>query len=235
MGMRRIVLGILLCLPWVAQAGSFEVNPVILVLSGSHTNDVVRVTNTGAQPVVVQAQLYAWSQVNGSNTYTDSHDLVMTPPIFTIPVGGMQLVRVGLRNPQGPAHELNYALFLAEVPPSKSQHMGLQIALRVGMPVFVEPSNDIESNLHWTVARAAGGELAVTASNTGTGHAEVKSFSLTREGNKTPLLQENGGYVLAGQSRTWTLKLPLSLAAGTALELAADTDGGMVSAQLVLP
>src|SRR5579863_2191714 len=235
MGMRRIALWILLCLPWAAQAGSFEVNPVILVLSGSHTSDVVRVTNTGVQPVVVQAQLYAWSQVNGSNAYADSRDLVMTPPIFTIPAGGEQLVRIGLRNPQGPAHELNYALFLAEVPPSKGQHLGLQIALRVGMPVFVEPSNDIAPDLHWTLARTSGGELTVTANNTGPGHAEVKNFSLTREGNKTPLVQANGGYVLAGQSRAWTVKLPMTLATGAALELAADTDGGTVRAQLILP
>jgi len=233
--MRWIALWISLCLPWVAQAGSFEVNPVILVLSGSHTSDVVRITNTGVQPVTVQAQLYSWSQVNGSNVYADSRDLVMTPPIFTIPEGGQQVLRIGLRGPVAPAHELSYALFLAEVPPSKGQRLGLQIALRIGMPVFIEPAIDVKPELHWTLTRTTSGELDVTASNTGSGHAEVKNFSLTRQGNETPLLQEHGGYVLAGKSRTWTVKLPMKLAVGTALLLAADTDEGTVNAQLALP
>ena len=231
---RLMAIALFAGLPLVAQAGSFEINPVVLALSASHPSDTITVHNTGITPVVVQAELSGWSQENGENTYAPSRDLVATPPIFTIAPGGQQLVRIGLRNPAAPTHEMSYALFLAEVPSSHKQGVGLQIALRIGMPVFVEPEGDLKPDLHWSVKLGTGGKLAVTAANTGTGHLQITGFKLGVSTDKDPLVQSSAGYVLAGKSRTWIVKPSHLPAAGAVLQLTADTENGAVSAQVTV-
>ena len=232
--MLKRILSIVLftCLPMLAQAGSFEINPVVLALSASHPSDTITVHNTGLTPVVVQTELSIWSQENGENTYAPSRDLVTTPPIFTIPPGGQQLVRIGLRSPAPPAHELSYALFLTEIPPAHKQGIGLQIALRVGMPVFVEPAGDLKPDVHWTAKLLPDGKLAVTAANAGTGHIQITGFKLFRGSDKSPLVDSSGGYVLPGKSRSWTVQPAHTLTAGSALQLSADTADGAVTAEL---
>lgn len=220
------------CLPVLAQAGSFEINPVVLALSASHPSDTITVHNTGLMPVVVQTELSIWSQENGENTYAPNRDLVTTPPIFTVPPGGQQLVRIGLRSPAPPAHELSYALFLTEIPPAHKQGIGLQIALRIGMPVFVEPAGDIRPDLQWSAKLLPGGKLAVTAANSGSGHIQIVGFKLFRGQDKSPLVDSSGGYVLPGKNRSWTVQPAHAMAAGAELQLSAETADGTVTAEL---
>lgn len=229
---RILTIALFACLPLAAQAGSFEINPVILALSASHPTDTITVHNTGLTPVVVQSELSTWSQENGENTYAPSRDLVSTPPIFTIPAGGTQLVRIGLRNPASPVHELSYALFLTEIPPSHKQGVGLQIALRIGMPVFVEPTGQLTADLHWTAKLLPSGKLAVTAENSGTGHIQITGFKLFKGSDKSPLVSSSAGYILPGKSRSWTVQPSHSVVAGTPLQLSADTADGTQSTRV---
>ena len=229
---RFLSILIFACLPLAAQAGSFEINPVILALSASHPSDTITVHNTGLTPVVVQTELSSWSQENGENTYAPNRDLVSTPPIFTIPPGGQQLVRIGLRNPAPPSHELSYALFLTEIPPAHKQGVGLQIALRIGMPVFVEPAGELKADLHWSAKLLPGGKLAVSAENSGSGHIQVTGFKLFKGNDKSPLVTSSAGYVLPGKSRSWTVQPSHSVVAGTPLQLSADVGDGTQSVRL---
>ncbi len=107
----------------IAQAGSYGINPVKLTLSAQNSTQIITVRNDGAQAAVMQVELAAWSQADGQDVYTPTRELLATPPIFTVPAGVSQIIRVGLRRAPDEQRELVYRLFLQEVPPpAKDRH-----------------------------------------------------------------------------------------------------------------
>ena len=113
----------------------------------------ITVRNDGEEPVVVQSSVLAWTQEDGKDIYASTTEALVTPPIMTIAAGAEQIVRVGLRRPPDPRSELAYRVFLQEVPPPpKPGFTGLQVALRVGLPVFVAPGAPAARRLEWSAA-----------------------------------------------------------------------------------
>lgn len=211
MTVQRILLGILATAAFgrpstPALAGTFSISPVRVELSGAAQTAALTLRNPEEAPVVVQAEAMLWEQVDGQERLTPTRDVLVSPAVFTVAGGGSQLVRVALRRPADPQRELSYRLLLTEVPQKADrQSTGLSMALRLSLPVFVEPAALSAPRLEWTANTASGG-VVVTARNTGTAHAKVLSFSLTPDGAATPALQQSvTAYILPGQSRTWTI------------------------------
>jgi fimbrial chaperone protein len=232
---RNLILILLLLMPLWARAASFQVSPVRMTLSADHSTDVLRVTNSSDTPTVVQLQIVAWSQKDGEDVYTPSRNLLATPPIFTVAPGSQQVVRVGMRTQPDANQETCYRLFLTEVPPAPTPGFrGLQIALRMGIPVFVDPATNTEPTLQWSVKQLSPTELQLSAVNTGNAHAQVLKWELRSSDHSKLLALNTGSYVLPGASHIWNVKLGSPLAANTPLEITADTDRGTLHAQLVL-
>ena len=158
--------------------------------------------------MVVQTAILAWSQADGKDEYTPADGALATPPLATIPPSGEQIVRVGLRRAPDPRTELAFRLYVQEIPGSeRPSFSGLQVALRVGIPVFVAPSGPVTRKLEWTAKRQADGRLALTVENRGNVHLQIVGMTLIAPLSRTEVAQENGlAYVLPGQSRTWLLK-----------------------------
>lgn len=231
--MRKVIFLMMLLAPLWARAASFQVNPIRVTLSAVQATGVLRVTNTSDTPTVVQLQIVAWSQKNGQDVYTPSRNLLATPPIVTVAPGNQQVVRIGMRTAPDAKQEICYRLFLSEVPPApKPGFRGVQIALRIGIPVFVEPAVATAPDLQWSAKRVSPDELQIAAFNSGTAHAEILKLRVTENGRSPPLLQEFGGYLLPGAQRTWIIKLATPLATNAPLEITADTDRGSFHAQL---
>src|SRR5258705_9240239 len=77
-----------------ASAGSIAVNPVRVTLSATKSTGALVVRNSGADASVVQLQILSWSQQDGQDIYVPANDVLATPPIFTVPAGGSQTVRI---------------------------------------------------------------------------------------------------------------------------------------------
>src|SRR5215469_11000812 len=121
-----------------AAASSISVAPIRVELSGTKRTAVLTVRNADDAPVVVQARPVAWSQRDGEDQLDDTHDLVVTPPLFTVPGKGQQVLRVALLRDADATRELDYRLVLSEVPSSVTPDItGLRVALRITLPVFV--------------------------------------------------------------------------------------------------
>jgi len=229
-----IILVLALALPRWVLAGSFEVNPVGLRLSAAHATGVVTVTNGSESPTVVQLQVVTWSQQNGEDVYTPTRNILATPPIFTLPVGGQQTVRLGVMSKQDPKLESAYRLFLQEVPPPNSTGpQGLQVLLRIGIPVFVEPVVATAPTLHWSARRLSATQISIDAANDGSAHIQIKKLKLSVNAQAKPLAEGVGGYVLPGTHASWTLTLAAPLAAGQSVLVTADTDRSTLHVQLV--
>jgi fimbrial chaperone protein len=228
-----IGIALALCLAAAdAPAGSFQVNPIRVEIAQGTTTASITVRNDGDDAVVIQANLVGWAQDDsGQDVYAPTTEALVTPPIMTIPAAGEQIVRVGLRRPADPQRELTYRLYLAEVPPPpKPGFTGLQVALRVGVPIFVPPLVPAIRRLEWSARIAADGTIHLSAQNTGNTHVQVTDLELGVSGAGEPLAHQSAlTYVLAGQRRLWTLSVPADrVKAVSALRLKALTDAGEI-------
>ncbi len=224
----------LTALGWTAaQGSSFSVNPVRVTLSAKQPVAAITVRNSDTEQTVVQLETNAWTQVDGKDTQVPSSDLLATPPIFTLPPGGSQIVRVGLRNARKFPGEVTYRLSLREVPPSSPSMTGLRVALLISMPIFVVPATPVAPDIKWRATRDAEGKVRVTATNTGTAHVQVGKLDLLASGDVigTRSIAE---YVLPGNTRNWTLDAKGKLTAGAKLHISAMTDAGPLQSDVAL-
>jgi fimbrial chaperone protein len=218
-------------------AGSFQVSPVRVELSSQQASDALSVLNNGGEPVVIQLQTVAWSQDRGRDVYQPSDDLVATPPIFTVQPGATQIVRVGLLRGVDETRELSYRLFLQEVPSKpKPDFKGLQVLLRIGLPVFVLPKAKASPALSWRVERTDGDQVKVGLKNDGNAHIQVADFKLSLPGKQQAVaVQQVSTYLLPGQSRSWMLVTdPAQRIDSDIVRINAYTDAGSVETDIKL-
>lgn len=210
--MRRLILGLaasaaVLGLPLMpAHAGDFSISPLRLDLSATSRTAAMTVRN-GEREALVQAEVVLWEQVDGEDRLTTTRDLLVSPAVFTLPAKGSQLVRVALRGPPvDTTRELSYRLILQEVPQTANpEFTGLQVALRLSIPVFVANEGTTGAEITWSAAAASDG-LTLTAKNTGDVHTRIHGFSVApAAGDAQPLVQPVGSYLLPGQARSWSL------------------------------
>ena len=217
-----------------AHAASFNVSPLRLTLAPGAKTASLALTNQGEEPVSVQTELLAWSQKDGADVLTPSSDIIVSPPIFKIAPGATQTVRVGLLRPVDAAREATYRLFLKEVPPPpKPGQQGVNVVMRLGVPVFVAVPGRTKPLLSWHAERGQKGELTLTLANSGNAHVQLISYDLREAGGGVIAEQSLSGYVLAGQTRSWPIK-PSRPWSGDQLTLNARTDSGDVSVALTL-
>lgn len=212
-------------------AGSFTANPVRLTLAAGATSTALQLENTGDEPVLVQAELMAWSQQDGKDVLTPSQDLIVSPPIFRIAAGAAQTIRVGVLRPVAADRELTYRLYLQEVPePRTPGDQGISVALRLGLPVFVLPPGRAAPQLTWRATPARDG-LTLTLTNSGNAHVQPVSVKLARQDGTLVSEQQIAAYVLPGQSRSWPIRMAQPWR-GEKLKLTAETSGGNVTAEV---
>lgn len=233
--MRKILL-IGLLLPFVvtkAWAGSFSVNPVHLRLSAAEPTAVLNVTNNDKTPTVVQLSLFAWTQKDGKNVYTPTRALLATPPIFNLPSEAAQTVRVGSRVKPDVLLEQAYRLFMVQVPPKPTPGFrGLQVVLRMSLPVFVAPRSGVaKAALVWGIRRQGEGQAQLTVTNKGTAHAQVSDVSVAASDSVASVskVDVGNGYVLPGASRFWTVEFKASPSRTTVLTVRGKTGQGPFS------
>lgn len=215
-----------------AWAGSFAVDPVRLNLSATAPTAALTVRNTGDASTLVQLELVAWAMENAQEQYTPTDDLLATPPIFTIAPGQSQIVRVGLRRPAAGPREKSYRLFLQEPPVQRQgdQVQGLQVALRIGIPVFVAPAAPARPDVQWRTLRVDEDAIRIEAANAGNAHMKLTGISL-RSGEQEWAVQDGFAYLLPGDTRYWIVRTAGAAPDGF-LTLRAATEDGAVEVEL---
>ncbi len=214
------------------HASSFTVSPTRIPLSEKQRAVTVRLLNTGDDPVTVQAHVVAWTLHENKDTYHDSDDVLLNPPIFNLAPGKPQLMRLGLRHLAAGEMELAYRLIVEEVPPApRHGEITLRTVLRISVPIFVEPRAGTKKQLDWRAEEVPGG-VKVTATNNGNSHVQVKHLDLSPDGSsKPPSIKKVLDYLLPSQTREWTFE-DEQFQAGQKLSLAAVTDAGTLSVSL---
>ena len=239
--LKQAACGLFFFVLWAsfAKAASFGVSPVRVTLSETQQMGAVTVRNDSIEPVSMQLEVLNWSQEAGKDVLTPSRELLANPPIFTVPAGGSQLVRVGLRRAPDGQRELTYRIALQELPPPpKPDFMGSRMLMRVSLPVFVLPEVDAKPVLSWQATRTSQGDLKVSLTNNGNAHIQIKNFTLSLPESAQPwATQQTADYVLPDKSRDWILPVNADYPTpppGVTLKLVALTDAGEIEAKVLI-
>lgn len=185
-----------------ALAGTLQVNPILVQIDPSRRTATVTVRNAEAAPVTIRAYPLAWRQAQGDDVYEDTSALIVSPPIFTIPPGGTQLVRVGLRSPS--ATPQSFRLMIEEVPEANPEG-GIRVALRLNLPFYVSMPAGEPGDLRWNVARSGDGGWTVEAANPGRGYVRLDRSAVQGATGLSFADTVNFGTVLPGATRRWQL------------------------------
>ncbi|HEX9933359.1 MAG TPA: fimbria/pilus periplasmic chaperone [Allosphingosinicella sp.] len=188
--------------PAPALAGSLQIDPIRLEINAGRRTATLRVRNQEQSPVAIRAYALTWTQVDGEDRYEETSAVIVSPPIFTIPGGATQLIRVGLRNPSGDARA--YRLMVEEVPQA-SPGGGVQVALRLNLPLFVSMPQAEASVLSWAASRGSDGRWTVEAANRGRSYVRVESEAAEAATGVDFAPGTNLGVVLPGSSRRWVV------------------------------
>lgn len=218
-----------------ATASGLSVTPIRVYLDEETPTATLTLENNGNTPTVVQLQLMRWDSDGVEDQYRPTYEVVATPPIATLQPGQIQIVRVGLSREVEPERELAYRLYIEEVPPPpRPGQQGLQVALRIGVPIFIAPKAAAQPRLQWRAVRNGPDSVAVRATNVGNAHLRLTSMVL-RAGEKGRKLAERQivGYLLPGQSRQWVVPVEGRLSEGD-VHLSVVTEPGVADVRLEL-
>lgn len=213
-----------------ASAGSFKIDPVQINLPANRNAASLRMTNSGAAPVSIRVATYAWTQVDGLDVYTATGNVIVSPPIFTIPAGRTQLVRIGLRDRSATGA---YRVMFEEIPRDKLVGGRIQIILRLNLPLYVSPKAGGKSELSWKAWREPSGDLIIEGRNRGSVHGQVIALTATQSG-KRHVLSTQMGVVLPGSARRWQTDKGSHLVAGMPLLLKVKGSAGETQTEIML-
>ena len=209
---RNLLIGLLASAVTIALpsapvwAGSFSVSPLRVDFSPRSQTGALTIRSRQDADVVIEAQVMAWTQIDGEDRLTDTRDVLVSPVVFSLPANGSQLVRVALQHAIDPERELSYRLILTEVPQT-TEFSGLNVALRISLPIFVAAAAPAPSALEWS-AVSDGDTLDLTAHNVGNAHARVLNFSVASlAAPERTVVEQTAAYILPDQARTWPIAI----------------------------
>ncbi|MEA3044994.1 MAG: fimbrial chaperone protein [Sphingomonadales bacterium] len=196
------------CLPsGVANASSLEISPVSVNLVAGQSTRVIEIRNRGGSSVAIQIRAYAWSQSGNTDVLVPTRDIILSPPIFTIPAGASQTIRLLLRGPGGTG-ERSYRLLLDEVLSPDAQRSQVGIALRISLPVITAAASPPSRSLRWRARRGPGNQILVSAANTGNVYDKVHAIAVTLPDGSHPAIASSGDnpYLLTNAQREWVVQ-----------------------------
>jgi fimbrial chaperone protein len=210
-----------------ALAGAISVSPVRIELTQEHPIATLQVRNDGSDRVTMQLERVAWTQRDGTDDYTASSALIATPTVFELPPHGVQILRVALRETAALARERAFRVYACEVPSMRpSEGTGLQMALRIGVPIFAETAargTQLDADIH----ALAGGKLAVRVRNSGPHYAHAIGIELSNGAGAVLWRTHSPAYLLAGGEHVWSSDEAAVIAPDEPLRLSVITESGV--------
>ena len=193
-----------------ASAGSLSVSPLRVNFTGPNQGSVVEITNGGEQDLSMQVEAVEWVQSGQAvDEYHPTDAIVAVPPIFTVPPGKTQLIRVGkLDQPPGD-YERAYRLLITEIPSpgDDENHAALKFRMKVSLPVFDAPAVPSEPRLDLLETEFKDGKLRARFFNPGNSHVQVERLVADLGSGFDENTATSMGYLLPGVERDFYIDL----------------------------
>ena len=192
----------------LASAGQFSVSPVRIYMTPQDRATAITVVNESAEELVMQADIFTWSQKpGGEDELVPSDDLFLAPPILKLPPNGRQVVRLAAVKPVKSSSQVSYRVILREVTEAKPREKGVDvtIALAFSLPVFITPAG-AKGELGCNAKRTASDTVAVECANTGNAYTNPRGFALEGAAGEKLATRDSGAYILPGIRREFDIK-----------------------------
>ena len=155
---------------------------------------------------------------------------IVSPPIFTIPPGGRQLIRIGLKDRNAAKA---YRVIAEEIPLQKPGPGQVQVLLRLNLPLYLLPRTPAKAEVAWRAWRSRDGGMVLEGRNSGTLHQQVTEIDADQDGRSQVLTKEMG-VLLPGAARQWKLASSVQLQPGIPATLKVRSPSGDAHAQIIL-
>lgn len=221
-------LGMAMAAQAAVAKGQLQARPTMLELPAGAAAGRMILANTGDEPVSAQVRVYAWVQRDGADQLVPTSDVVISPPMATIPPGGEQLVRLVRRGQPPAGSDRAFRVVVDELPGKpRPRDAAVGILMRFVLPLFVRSAEASDARLTCRVARR---ESLLECANEGGRPAQVGASRLQGAGGKAYALTAGlYGYVLPGSFRRWSLDPARLKSAGHALKLESRINGEPVT------
>jgi fimbrial chaperone protein len=213
-----------------AQAGSLQVEPVLVDVTAPGAASTVTLRNAGPTPVNAQIRVFRWSMVNGQEKLEPTDDVVASPPAVTLNPDGKYITRIVRVSKAPVVGEESYRLLVDQVPDLSQRKNGtVNLMVRYSIPVFFGAPNRKNPTIAWSVA-VKGGAVALTAHNTGDRRLRISALSMhDGKGRRISLGNGLAGYALGRSTKTWIVPGHGFASSGSA-EISGESDGGPIKA-----
>lgn len=192
-----------------AFAGMISVDSGFISMAASEkiTSLVIHNDNDDNQALSVQINCIKWTQNNGKNIYTPTYDLLVTPPIFSIPANSKQIIRIGMIKTSDPNKETMYKLQIKQIASKLKTKDTVQIVMQFNIPIMLQPIIE-HKNVKFLIKQIVDNQVIITIENKGNVHFSFHNIELKSIQNDKTLLNESmNGCVLAEQ--TMEIKIPI--------------------------
>lgn len=205
----------------MSNAQAFQVRPVRLDLGARQPASQLVVSNPTARTLLVQAEAFDWTQDKDQEHLAPSANLIVNPPIFELAPGAQQVVRVGMRRPIEGGVQKHHRVWLSQVAtPGSESDSGVQMLLRVSLPVFVTGSGTGAPQAVWQRQAGSG---AIELGNSGQRHLHVRELRLIAADEKSATL--GPCYALPGGLCRWPVSAEWR---DKVVHIEADSDAGIL-------
>jgi fimbrial chaperone protein len=230
-----LVLPVALASQAYAAETGLQVSPLRVEFDKAGATSVVMPKNRKSKPALIQVEVFKWTQQDGKDIHEPTQDVLASPPVFTIPPDGEQLIRLGFRKAPDPTRQLSYRLSVREIPDlaNPDQAAGtVRVMIGFSLPIFVKPTAKQVTRLTWSATRN-GQSIRIGVHNQGNRHIQIRRFQIMDATGLVVAEMKQMGYVLPSQDANWILPLD-NQPTGDGLKLIADTDDGELRADLRL-
>lgn len=211
------------------KAATLEVSPILIDAPAGQSTTTLRVTNRGASGATIQVRGFQWSQTSAGDDLAPTDELLASPPIFTLPTGETQVIRLLFRPRAGQDQERAFRLLIDEI--AEARPGAVNMALRISVPAFVAAQANAAPELRWRAEQQGGGSYLVLT-NAGRKRTRISALAVAGPGGQPVALKLLGAnpYALPGGERRWALgtrSLP-----GATLRLSGKADSGPIDVAL---
>lgn len=184
---KSILFGLALSVASGSYATALQVAPVHVHAEAHAKTGAIQLINPGQEPVVYQASVLRWTQVNGKDVFEPTQDVLASPVMVKIGSGEKKAMRFS-REVMDSSKSEYYKLKLQEVPVAAAKTPGVSTipVFALYLPMGFEPKG---AGAHLK-ASMAGGKLLV--SNDGQGAWSMSSIG--KPGEKP--WKEAAGWIL---------------------------------------
>jgi fimbrial chaperone protein len=183
------LLGLGLFITLVPLSQAVIISPIHLNMSVKEPIISFTVTNDSADVITYQINTLSWQQIDGKDTYNETRELVVSPPIVSIEPNSTQTFRVGLFNESSHLVEQAYRVVLDDITtylPDSSKN-SLKFIFNHNLPLFYAPVKRIDSVVWSRCKSAVKGTSCLLIENKGNRHLKLVNFIAVSATQEEPL------------------------------------------------